>query len=161
MSTTAQKQRTTGLETVLVAVGASDENRVDRIVEEAIDVAGPADATVVLAHVFSEEEYAENRERLDFSRDSEATPDVVARRHSTLRELAKQLEDAGVEYEVRGIVGDRGKAIVDLAGETEADRVLVGGRKRSPTGKAVFGSTAQEVILSSPCPVTFVRADTE
>jgi nucleotide-binding universal stress UspA family protein len=25
----------------------------------------------------------------------------------------------------------------------------------------VFGSTAQKVMLSAPCPVTFVRADTE
>ncbi|MFC6725130.1 universal stress protein, partial [Halobium palmae] len=81
--------------------------------------------------------------------------------HSTLREIASAFEEAGVDYEVRGVIGDKGKAIVDLAGDVEADRVLVGGRKRSPTGKAVFGSTAQEVILSSPCPVTFVRADTQ
>jgi nucleotide-binding universal stress UspA family protein len=25
----------------------------------------------------------------------------------------------------------------------------------------VFGSTAQKVMLSAPCPVTFVRADTK
>ncbi|MFC6726190.1 hypothetical protein ACFQE1_17830, partial [Halobium palmae] len=73
MSKTATKARTTGLETVLVGVGASDENRVDRLVEEAIDVAAPAGATVVLAHAFTQEEYAENRDRLDFARDSEVT----------------------------------------------------------------------------------------
>ncbi|MFC6726191.1 universal stress protein [Halobium palmae] len=150
------------LETVLVAVDASDAGRVDRVIEEAIDVAGPSGARIVLGHVFSEEEYAENRDRLDFARDSEVTPDVVARRHTTLREIADAFEDADVDYEVRGVVGeDRGKAIVNLAGEVGADGVLVGGRKRSPTGKAVFGSTAQEVLLSSPCPVTFVREDTE
>jgi nucleotide-binding universal stress UspA family protein len=161
MSMTAAKTRTTGLGTVLVAIGANDEGRVDRLVEEAIDVAEPAGATVVLGHAFSEEGYAENRDRLEFDRDSEVTPDAVARRHSTLREVAKRLDEAGVDYEVRGVVGERGKAVVDLAERTEAERVLVGGRKRSPTGKAVFGSTAQEVLLSAPCPVTFVRADTE
>jgi nucleotide-binding universal stress UspA family protein len=161
MSMTAAKTRTTGLATVLVAIGANDEGRVDRLVEEAIDVAEPAGATVVLGHAFSEEGYAENRDRLEFDRDSEVTPDAVARRHSTLREVAKRLDEAGVDYEVRGVVGERGKAVVDLAERTEAERVLVGGRKRSPTGKAVFGSTAQEVLLSAPCPVTFVRADTE
>jgi nucleotide-binding universal stress UspA family protein len=150
-----------GLQTVLVAVDATDSNRIDRLIEEAIDEAAPAGATVVLAHVFSEEEYAENRDRLEFDRDSEVTPDAVARRHSTLREVAKRLDEAGVDYEVRGVVGERGKAVVDLAERTEAERVLVGGRKRSPTGKAVFGSTAQEVLLSAPCPVTFVREDTE
>ena len=161
MSMTAAKTRTTGLGTVLVAIGANDEGRVDRLVEEAIDVAEPAGATVVLGHAFSEEGYAENRDRLEFDRDSEVTPDAVARRHSTLREVAKRLDEAGVDYEVRGVVGERGKAVVDLAERTEAERVLVGGRKRSPTGKAVFGSTAQEVLLSAPCPVTFVREDTE
>jgi nucleotide-binding universal stress UspA family protein len=161
MSTTAIKTRTTGLGTVLVAIGANDEGRIDRLVEEAIDVAEPAGATVVLGHAFTEEEYAENRDRLEFGRDSEVTPDAVARRHSTLREVAKRLDEADVDYEIRGVVGERGKAVVDLADRTGAERVLVGGRKRSPTGKAVFGSTAQEVLLSAPCPVTFVRADTE
>jgi nucleotide-binding universal stress UspA family protein len=151
-----------GLQTVLVAVDATDSNRIDRLIEEAIDEAAPAGATVVLAHVFSEEEYAENRDRLEFDRDSEVTPDVVARRHTVLREIAKRLDEAGVDYEVRGEVSEeRGKAIVRIAESVGADRVLVGGRKRSPTGKAVFGSTAQEVLLSAPCPVTFVRADTE
>jgi nucleotide-binding universal stress UspA family protein len=162
MSMTAAKTRTTGLGTVLVAIGANDEGRVDRLVEEAIDVAEPAGATVVLGHAFSEEGYAENRDRLEFDRDSEVTPDVVARRHTVLREIAKRLDEAGVDYEVRGEVSEeRGKAIVKIAESVGADRVLVGGRKRSPTGKAVFGSTAQEVLLSAPCPVTFVRADTE
>jgi nucleotide-binding universal stress UspA family protein len=151
-----------GLQTVLVAVDATDSNRIDRLIEEAIDEAAPAGATVVLAHVFSEEEYAENRDRLEFDRDSEVTPDVVARRHTVLREIAKRLDEAGVDYEVRGEVSEeRGKAIVKIAESVGADRVLVGGRKRSPTGKAVFGSTAQEVLLSAPCPVTFVREDTE
>jgi nucleotide-binding universal stress UspA family protein len=47
--------------------------------------------------------------------------------------------------------------VVALAEELDADLVIVGGRTRSPAGKAVFGSTAQEILLESPCPVTFVR----
>ena len=55
-------------------------------------------------------------------------------------------------------VGPHGESIVDAAGDIDAGMVFVGGRKRSPTGKAVFGSTAQEVLLNAPAPVTFVRA---
>ncbi len=150
------------LETILVAVGPNDAERTDRLAEEAIDVAEPAGAKVVLAHVFTQSEYEDTLDKLDFDPAAEGvSADQVASRHATIRDLVAHLDDADVDYEVRGAVGDHGKAIVDLATAVGADRVLVGGRKRSPTGKAVFGSTAQEVMLSAPCPVTFVRADTE
>jgi nucleotide-binding universal stress UspA family protein len=71
------------------------------------------------------------------------------------------MDDADVEYATRGNVGEHGPGIVDAAEEVDADLVVVGGRRRSPTGKAVFGSTAQEVMLEAPCPVMFVRADTK
>ena len=150
------------LDTILLAIGPSDSDRIDRLAEETIDVAGPAGSTVVLGHVFTKSEYDDALDKLEFDTTAdEVSPDDVAARHATIRELTGLLEDAGVDYEVRGAVGDHGKAIVDLAEAVDADRVVVGGRKRSPTGKAVFGSVAQEVMLSAPCPVTFVRADTK
>jgi len=61
---------------------------------------------------------------------------------------------------VLGALGDRADRIVREAGDWSADLVVVGGRKRSPAGKAVFGSVAQEVMMNAPCPVTFVRDET-
>ncbi|MFB6091664.1 MAG: universal stress protein [Haloquadratum sp.] len=150
------------IETILLAVGADESDRIERLTTETIDVAGPTGATVVIGHVFTREGYDSALEDLDFDRDaSEVSPDDVAGRHASVRDIVRRLDDAGIESEVRGEVGDRGDAIVRLAEQTGADRVLVGGRRRSPTGKAVFGSVAQEVMLNAPCPVTFVRADTE
>ncbi len=148
------------LHTVLVAVGPGDQERAEAIAEAAHEVAAPADATVVLAHVFTESEYEDVLDQLEFDTElSEVSPDDTAQRHATIRTLAGVLDENGVNYEIRGAVGDHGDAIVELAKELEADRVVVGGRKRSPTGKAVFGSTAQDVMLSSPCPVTFVKGE--
>jgi nucleotide-binding universal stress UspA family protein len=150
------------LDTILLAVGPNDADRCERLGEEAIDIGAAADARVVLAHVFTDEEYEEALDALEIDpTGEEATPGGVARRHTTTRELAKMLEEAGMEYEFRGGVGEHGEEIVKIAKDVDADMVLVGGRKRSPAGKAVFGSTAQEVMLESPCPVTFVRADTK
>ncbi|WP_158058111.1 universal stress protein [Halorussus halophilus] len=147
------------LETILLAVGPGDADRAEELAQAAIDVAEPAGATVVLAHVFTDDEFDEVIDRLDYDPDGEIDPDEVAARHATVRELTDEFDDAGVEYQVRGSVGPHGENIVALAEDVHADRVLVGGRTRSPAGKAVFGSTAQEVMLSAPCPVTFVRGD--
>lgn len=149
-----------GIETVLLAVDAADETRGERLAEETIHVAGPTEAEVVLVHVFTSEGFDEIREKLDIDAESEeARPDAVATRHATTRTISGELSAADVDHTIRGSVGDRAGEIVELAEEVGADRVMVGGRDRSPTGKAVFGSVAQEVLLTAPCPVTFVRDD--
>jgi nucleotide-binding universal stress UspA family protein len=146
------------IETVLLAVGTEDEKRTERLAREAIAVAEPAGAEVVLTHVFDDEEFDGIRSKLGVDPASEgSTPDAVAKRHTTMRALARTLDEAGVAYSIRGAVGDHADEVVAAAEAVEADRVVVGGRRRSPTGKAVFGSVAQNVILSAPCPVTFVR----
>ena len=147
------------IETVLLAVGPGDEDRADQLSSAVADVAGPAGATVVLAHVFTDDEFDEVVDRLDYDPTGQPNPDEVAARHATIRSLADDLDEGDVGYAIRGAVGEHGETIVDLAEAVSADSVFVGGRKRSPTGKAVFGSTAQEVMLSAPCPVTFVRMD--
>jgi nucleotide-binding universal stress UspA family protein len=150
------------LENILLAVGPSDRDRVNRLGSTAIDVAGPAGATVILGHVFTEDEFDDTVNRLQIDRTAEEIgPNDVAERHATIRDLASMLDEAGVDYDVRGSVGPHGDTIVSMARDVDADLVIVGGRRRSPTGKAVFGSTAQEVMLSAPCPVTFVRGDAE
>lgn len=143
------------IQTVLLAVGRDDDARMKRMVEAAVDLAASADATVVVAHAFpTQADVDEALGQLDITGGS---PGDVTRRLESVRVARSELEAAGVNFEIRGLVGDPGSTISDLAGEVGADRVIVGGRKRSPTGKAVFGSTAQEILLSAPCPVTFVR----
>ncbi|WP_336024303.1 universal stress protein [Halobellus salinisoli] len=150
------------IETMVLAVGPKDKDQLDRLTEETLDVAGPTGARVVIGHVFTETEYEDALENLEFDRTvDEVSANDVARRHASVREIRKRLEEAGVDCAVHGDVGEHADSIVTFAESTDADRVVIGGRRRSPTGKAVFGSTAQEVLLDSPCPVTFVRAGTK
>ena len=151
-----------GPETVLLAVGQGDEDRLDRLASATADIAGPADATVALAHVFTRDEYGQARSNLDFDANSEVTPTIIAGRYATIRDLSDAMEASGVEYTTHGRTADSdeiGEGIVSLAEEVDADIAIIGGQRRSPTGKAVFGSTAQEVLLNAPCPVTFVRGE--
>lgn len=145
------------LETILLAIGPKDSDRIDELAETVLEVATPSDAAVVITHVFTPEEFENTVGRLDFDTPSDADPDDVAHRHGAVRTLTDAFDEAGVKYDIHGRVGDHATEIVDLATEIDADRVVVGGRKRSPSGKAVFGSVAQDIMLEAPCPVTFVK----
>ncbi|WP_089827772.1 universal stress protein [Halogranum amylolyticum] len=168
------------VETILL--GASDQD-VEQLTDVAIEVAKPLDATVVVAHILptevssstntspvvgtlspyvvSENEYEtllDEHSVDDYPPDEYAATNLVSEL-SSVREITTRLDDADVEYDVRGAVGDPGEGLVALTNELDADRVIISGRRRSPTGKALFGSVTQSVLLNSPCPVTFVRVD--
>ena len=145
------------IETILVAVGPMDTVRAEDLSEVVVETAEPLGASVVIGHAFTESEYEDVREDLGFEeRIDEVDPDEVAVRRAPIPELLEDLEAAGVDCSVRGVVGDHGEGVVSLADEVEADRVVVGGRRRTAAGKAVFGSTSQEVMQSVSCPVTYV-----
>ncbi|WP_336327301.1 universal stress protein [Halovenus sp. HT40] len=147
------------VQTVLVAVDDDDTDRLDSLAEAAIDLSKPAGATVELAHAFSDVEYDEAKARLD-SADKTVTPTTVARQDGLLGDLGDQLEAAGLSYNTHGCLSEgNGGGVAELADELDADFVVVGGSKRAPSGKVVFGSTAQSVIVDVPCPVTLVKGE--
>ncbi len=146
------------IDTIVVAVGPIDAVRVGALADATAEVATPLGATVVVVHAFTGTEYEGFRESLGFeARVEDVDPDEVAARRTPVPELRERLETAGADVEVRGAVGEAGPAVVELAEGVDADRIVVGGRRRSAAGKAVYGSTSQEVMGSAPCPVTYVR----
>ncbi|MFC6825883.1 universal stress protein [Halopelagius fulvigenes] len=154
---TADRTDATGLETVLLGVGGRDDARIDALVDAVGEIAAPCDATVVVAHVFDKGSYRDAVEQLLDAEGEDIDPDELASRMTVAREVIERLERDGIDCEPRATTGTSGEGIVAIAEEVGADRVVVGGRRRSPAGKAIFGSVAQEVMLEAPCPVTFVR----
>jgi nucleotide-binding universal stress UspA family protein len=76
-----------------------------------------------------------------------------AGRIQSVRRAREHLEDAGVEVTVREDSGDTTQDILDEAEDNDVEAIVLGGRKRSPAGKAIFGSVTQSVILNTERPV--------
>jgi nucleotide-binding universal stress UspA family protein len=128
-------------------VMAVDENE-SRALAEADTVLGlprdPSDLHVTILHDFT-------------NNPAGASVTQVA----SVRRARDRLEDAGVEVDLAESSGDPADAIIETADELDADLIVLAARKRSPTGKAIFGSVTQTVILDTNRPVLVCRDPTE
>lgn len=79
-----------------------------------------------------------------------------------LESVQAQLDDAGVEHEVRQLVrgNEPAEDLIAVAEEVDAAFIVIGLRRRTPVGKLVLGSNAQRILLDAPCPVLAVKSDT-
>jgi nucleotide-binding universal stress UspA family protein len=71
-----------------------------------------------------------------------------------------RLNESGIVYEVEQEVRGRDAAeeVVDAASRLKASLLVIGMRRRTPTGKLITGSSAQRILLDAPCPVLAVKA---
>ena len=119
---------------VLLGIGLDDEPRAIAQAEAVIDLPGdPDEVTAHLCHVFRDNPEGASVHQI-----------------GTVRRAREILEDAGVNCVHYEASGDPGEEILAAATDIDADLICVSGRKRSPAGKVVFGSTTQTVVASSP-----------
>ncbi len=74
----------------------------------------------------------------------------------SVRRAAERLDDADIAYEFLEASGNPAAQIVELADEHNVDLICLSRRKRSPTGKVIFGSTTQSVLVGTDRPVMTV-----
>jgi nucleotide-binding universal stress UspA family protein len=77
-------------------------------------------------------------------------------------ELKTDLEASGVAYELIEYARGNSPAedLLAVARERDAELIVIGVRRRSPVGKLVLGSNAQDVLLEADCPVLAVKSTT-
>lgn len=132
---------------VLVPVDRND-TRAQRQAEHVLSLPHAAQAVrATLLHVYPTVDGDAGTERLGDHMDQPATVETVR----------QALTDGGIAVEKRGEEGDVADTILEVEENLDPDVVVISGRKRSPVGKAIFGSVSQEVILKAEGAVTVVK----
>jgi nucleotide-binding universal stress UspA family protein len=124
--------------TILAAVDDEDGSRA--VVRHGHDLAQAFDEELVVLHVLPETEERE-----------------------TARAVAQKFVDEVLDDETNvsadGRLGDPEARILREAQDSDARYVVLGSRKQTPVGKALFGSVAQVVLLNTDRSIVIVSAN--
>ena len=112
----------------------------------AIEEAGLRDAELVVVHSMRGGQRDEVEQVLEYREEFE--------------KLEQRLEESGINY--RLVEYARGNApsedLLQASKDEDADLIVIGIRRRSPVGKLVLGSNAQDILLHADCAVLAVKA---
>lgn len=141
-------------------VAAVDRTRREsNVVKRGRELADAYDTELHVVHVLSQSDFLElERTSLDQSRQAVEMDQVRGIARELATEVAEEVADV---FTPVGLVGDASKEILRYARENDAEYIVLGGRKRSPVGKALFGSVTQSVLLNADRPVVAVRVEPE
>jgi nucleotide-binding universal stress UspA family protein len=99
---------------------------------------------------------------VDESTDSqEATIDQDDSGEAVLNVLEKHARRRSIDVETNVVEGEPGTKIVDMVSEIDADIVVMGTHGRSGLDRLLVGSVAEQVIRTSPVPVTTLGPSNE
>lgn len=136
----------------MVIVAAVDRaDHAEAVVREAASLAEQFDTSLKVVHVLDEQAFL----GLEQASVSETGRPIEM---DEIRERAAEIASeaaAGVtvDFDAVGLVGNVASQIIRFADSNDARYIVVGGRRQTPVGKVLFGSTAQKVLLGANQPV--------
>jgi nucleotide-binding universal stress UspA family protein len=85
--------------------------------------------------------------------------DAIVAYREELAKVDARLQAEGVDHDIQELVRGNTPAVdlLQVAEELQAELIVIGLRRRSPVGKLLLGSNAQEVLLGAECPVLAVK----
>ena len=144
---------------IVAAVDHSDQAQA--VIQEADTLAQQFAEPIHVLHVMKRSEAIQAEEdSLTHTDEAVSVDDLRDRAADVAAELA-EANSPGAETVTVGRIGDPAAEIVSYAGERDARYIVVSPQQRSQTGKILFGSVAQSVLLDADCPVVSLRARTQ
>ncbi len=130
---------------ILAAI--SDAATDEQILIEAVELADAFDDELHVVHVQSYDELSETKK-------ANTTDKTIKQQiEDTAASAAATLDRSTVPV---GLIGQPAAEILEYADEIDTRYLVIGGQKRSPVGKALFGSTTQKVLLGAERPVVTI-----
>lgn len=139
---------------VMVIVAAVDQSdRSDAVIRESIALAKAFDETVHVVHVLTTSKFVE----LGRTSAEEGDPVDMDEVIEVAKEIAiEATSNFDFQHETVGLLGEPADRIVQYARQREARYIVVSGRKRHPSGKMIFGSVTQSILLNAESPVVSI-----
>jgi nucleotide-binding universal stress UspA family protein len=161
----------------MAVVAAVDGEQIpDRVAAVGADLATQYGEELVVVHVMPQDAY-ESRADTDqtsgvgyltgtgtnYGSTSETSYSIdEARRDAAgvARDVLEQtVDDLPESVSYVGRVGEAVGEVLEVADEHDPSYLVIGGRKRTPVGKAVFGSATQSFLLNATAPVVTVMSE--
>ncbi|AGB38681.1 universal stress protein [Natronococcus occultus] len=138
----------------MTVVAAVDSGTGARTVAEA--AATLADRSDVPLDVLSVYEESEHEHLVNQALDTGGSLSDEDRLRIATTAAENAAADLDREYDALGRHGKPTVEILEHASDVDAEYIVIGGRQRSPVGKALFGSVTQSVLLEADRPVVVV-----
>lgn len=147
--------------TIVTAV--PNDDRAELILQTGYDLANAYDDPMTVLHLISKSQIVAQQQSVRSFDDIEQGP-ISQEVERIEREIEARLDAIDVERPLDGVnilvrVGDPDDGILQTGKNLDARYIVIGGQKRSPTGKAVFGSITQSILLNADRPIVTVMAD--
>ena len=130
------------------------------LLETARKHASGIDCEILVCRFVDEEDHeGELRKAGRSGKQSTKVSDIEATATSEAKDVARDVFGDSVSWTAKGVLGDVPQSILDVAADENCSHIFISGKKRSPTGKVLFGDIAQKVLLNFPGPVTITLTE--